>query len=226
MIKNITGQKFGRLTAIKNVGKLSKDSRVGLYYWLCKCDCGNKKNIQGSLLRRGVTKSCGCLAKEILLGRNITHGLTPRNNHPRIYNTWSSMKARCNRMNLPEYRFYGALGIKVCKRWNSFENFLEDMGKSYEQHCKDFGIKQTTIDRIDGTKGYSPENCRWATKVIQAGNMKSNVFFEIDGQRKHMAEWSRIYKICNKVVSARVKSGWTIIRALTEKPFIGKNQFS
>ena len=80
------------------------------------------------------------------------------------YISWDSMKQRCHNKNSPSYHRYGAVGITVCDRWrDSFKNFIEDMGKR---------PKGYTLDRIDGTKGYSIDNCRWADWHTQSINTR------------------------------------------------------
>jgi len=141
--------------------------KMGLY----KCSCGNEKEICISLVRRGKTVSCGCAnIKQITtLGKikgenrwNRKHGMY----NTRFYNIYYGAMNRCSNRNDRNYRFYGSKGIKVL--WKSFDEFKNDMLESYDQHCKEHGIKQTTLDRIDSKKHYCKENCRWATYKEQA----------------------------------------------------------
>ena len=87
-----------------------------------------------------------------------------------FYGKWCRMKNRCNSKTSLQYPRYGGSGIKVCESWNTFDNFKKDMFDSYVEHVKSFGEKQTTLDRIDNEKGYSPQNCRWATYTVQNNN--------------------------------------------------------
>ena len=160
---DLTGRRFGKLKVILFSGK---DSRKALK-WLCKCDCGNKTITLGKRLRPGLTKSCGCLIKEINSEIHKTHGMKKSPE----YKIWAQMKARClNRNNLSYYR-YGGRGIKVCKRWeSSFVNFYKDMklrptGKSLERNNND--------------GDYKPSNCIWADRKTQIGNRSNSIKIDL-----------------------------------------------
>ena len=116
---------------------------------------------------------------------SFIHGMSKRNGkaHP-IYNSWSSMKDRCNNHNSQAYGNYGGRGISVCKEWNdSFENFLKwAIESGYNEGM--------TLDRIDNNKGYSPENCRWATKFQQGRNKRNNHLITYNGKTQCIAAWS------------------------------------
>lgn len=91
----------------------------------------------------------------------------------RFYHIWADMKTRCTNPNCKKYNLYGGRGIKVCNDWILYANFKRDMWESYQKHVKEFGEKQTTLDRINGNKGYSLDNCRWATYSEQAKNLRN-----------------------------------------------------
>lgn len=148
-----TGQKYGRLTVLREAQPLGAPRK-----WVCLCDCGNTTTL---IIREKGTKSCGCIAKEINSNRERTHG----EYGTRLYNIWHDMKQRCQNANSTNYSFYGALDITVCEAWQPYEGFAEWAKFSgYADHL--------TLDRIEGTKGYSPNNCRWETRTTQARNQK------------------------------------------------------
>lgn len=150
---SIDGKTFGRLFVVgaAHVGRDACRVRA------CICICGNFCYVSPRNLVSGMTKSCGCLVKEN--SGPIRHGLNKSPEH-RI---WVGMRSRCRDSGSKDYKWYGARGIKVCKRWNIFENFLADMG------CRPPG---KSLDRINNEKGYSPNNCRWATAKQQANNRR------------------------------------------------------
>lgn len=148
----LAGQKFGRLTALERVG-----TKRNCAVWRCSCECGGAKIVGSDQLRRGQTQSCGCLRTEAL----TVHGDCKSSE----YKAWTQMKGRCNNANGKNWKDYGGRGITVCVRWqNSYADFLADMGrKPSPQH---------SLDREDNDKGYSPDNCRWATKKEQVRNRR------------------------------------------------------
>lgn len=153
--KDITGQKFGRLTAIRP----TDERRNNCVVWECLCLCGNKCFVSTDYLRNKHTRSCGCLKQECRYFKHI-HGKarTP------IYKVWRGMFERCYNPNSKDFKDYGGRGIKVCKHWHKFENFYEDMGDRPEGK---------TLDRWPDNDGnYKLENCRWATLKQQNGNRR------------------------------------------------------
>lgn len=154
-MKDLTGIKYGRLTALEFLYKT--ESRQ--YFWLFQCDCGNTKKINKASVVKGATRSCGCIAKEMAEEKNKTHGMSKT----KIYNVWNNMMKRCFNNKDPAYKNYGGRGIIVSDRWLIFENFFEDMGHP---------PKNMSIDRVDNELGYSKENCRWADRSMQNTNKR------------------------------------------------------
>lgn len=154
---NLSGQRFGRLLALDSEKTTARQERC----WRCVCDCGNEVVVRSRCLRRGDTKSCGCLRVDTIKQQdNTKHGYY---NSP-TYHSWEGMKQRCTNPNYDNYRYYGALGITYCKRWEKFESFLEDMGER---------PPNKSLDRINPYGNYEPHNCRWATSIEQANNKRS-----------------------------------------------------
>lgn len=191
-LNNLVGKKIGRLTVIKR----ADDNRHGGTMWVCRCECGNELTVFAGNLSRKNTRSCGCLKKEIVKTVNLIHGMT----ESREYSSWLAMKGRCKK-DYFESCFYFDRGIKVCDRWiNSFENFYKDMGDR---------PPNTSIDRIDNSKGYSPDNCRWASIKEQADNRRSNIKITYNGVSGSPEYWSKVIKISRSTIVARKYRGWS-----------------
>lgn len=153
---DLTDTKFGRLTAMRYVAG-SKS------LWECRCDCGALFVASGKRLRNGQTRSCGCLRAEMAKLRFTKHGM----NRTVEYRAWLGMRARCAAPRGRNHEYYGSKGIAVCPEWDDFAVFYKDMGaRPSESH---------SVDRIDVTKGYCKENCRWATATEQARNKNNSV---------------------------------------------------
>lgn len=102
-----------------------------------------------------------------------------------FYWTWQRIKQRCLNKNNKDYKYYGARGITVCKKWEDFEGFMEDM---LEDYLKAEGI--VSIDRIDNNKGYSKENCRWTSALVQSLNRRNVNLLEFNGEKLTLRQWA------------------------------------
>lgn len=201
--KDISNMRFGRLVAIKPVGK----DKYHQTLWLCKCDCGKECTTNTNRLCRGKTKSCGCLKNE---GNNLKHGMC----YSRLWRIYSQMKGRCYRKSHERYLDYGGRGITICNEWmgdSGFQNFVEwALSHGYSDNL--------TIDRINNDKEYSPENCRWADRKTQGRNTRRNHLLSVDGKTKTMAEWSEETGIHYSVIMQRInKLGWSAKDVVTKE---------
>lgn len=202
--KNIEiGDKFGRLTV-----RCEHHERTegGGRQYICMCDCQAMRMVAGSHLKTGHTKSCGCLNREIHRKRNLKHGMI---NTPEYY-VWANIKNRCCNPSNSSYPQYGGRGIEMCTEWkNSFEAFLADMGERPSS--------KHSIDRIDNSKGYSKDNCRWATRTEQNNNKRDNRIIFYKGREQTLAQWCRELGLNYKKVYERITGyHWAIEKAFEE----------
>lgn len=154
---DLKGKRFERLLVLERNGT----GNTGQAIWKCLCDCGKEVNVLSDNLKRGKQVSCGCFHKEKI----SKHGATVNGIKSAEYKVWQEMRRRCADVHSKNYHLYGGRGIKVCDRWlNSFENFLEDMGKRTSP--------KHSIDRIFNNEDYKPGNCRWATGSEQSINQR------------------------------------------------------
>ena len=197
---DLTGKRFGRWLVLRKAESKARTQ------WLCVCDCGATKSVQGANLTNGTSISCGCYRAELPRTAQTAavtkHGMT---DSP-TWTSWMAMIKRCYGKYSINYENYGGRGIEVCKRWvDSFEEFLADMGERPE------GM---TLDRIDSSGDYEPGNCRWATKKQQDRNRKSNILVTRDGVTKCVKDWCDELGLNVDQVYGRIRWGKTPEEAL------------
>lgn len=165
---DLSGEQYGRLTPIYHIkGTLSSGRRTTR--WLCLCSCGEQHIAEAVHLRSGRTKSCGCYRSEVGGANTASHRMSSSS----TYGIWQAMIRRCYNPNAWAYKWYGALGVKVCDRWR----FGEDGAGGFQLFLSDMGERPAnlSIDRINPTGEYEPGNCRWATAQEQASNKRPRV---------------------------------------------------
>lgn len=207
---DLVGKKFGRLTVLKRVG----NTKGGRTQWKCVCSCPNGEKTEcvvvGGNLTNGHTQSCGCYRIEKTVKRSTIHGKS----YSKLHYLWDSMKQRCYNPKNKRYKIYGAEGKTVCDEWkNNFQAFYDwGIANGFDENAK---RGEYTIERIDRTKGYSPQNCRWATDKEQSNNRRSNHLIEYKGKTQTMKQWADEKGIEYKKLWARInKLHWSIEQAL------------
>lgn len=199
---DITGQKFGKLTAIKKAPSKRQNCGKLVTYWECICDCGKVVEIKTINLRNNKTKCCNnCKTNKV--GKNnpmYKHGKTKT----RLYKIWSSMKKRCYYKKHPHYKNYGGRGIVICNEWlNNFMLFYNwAINNGYQEDL--------TIDRIDVNKNYEPNNCRWINRKLQNINKRNNVYITYQNKTQTMSEWAKEFGLKQNVFRQRYILGWNM----------------
>lgn len=198
-VKDMRGQRFGRLLVVAHAGR----GRGRNHMWECLCDCGQRITVVGADLRCGDSQSCGCHQRDIARSagdRTRTHGMSSAP----IYKLWSSMLQRCYDESHADFQNYGARGISVCVRWWSFETFFEDMGHRPE------GM---SLNRIDNDGNYEPGNCRWATFKQQHRNKRTNRLLEFRGVTQCLTDWAAQLGMATSTLEKRLDKGWSVAMA-------------
>ena len=197
---DLSGRRFGLLTVITYAGIKKYASNRRRTLWKCACDCGKEKIIESTSLYTGNTKSCGHLQ----LQKATTHGHCSNGIISPEHAAWNAMLNRCGPKAKGRNRTrYFERGILVCKRWKKFKNFLKDIGLRPD--------RSYSLDRKNNNKGYSPSNCRWATKSQQANNMQSNRIVVYNGMSKTIGQWCKLLSLPYKKTWRRiVKYGWPV----------------
>lgn len=195
--RSILGLWFGRLHVISYAG------REGYFHlWNCRCLCGRLVVVRQNNLETKHTKSCGCV--NIEKPPRARH----RGSHSPEWDSWQHMKRRCENSKDASYHNYGGRGIRVCKRWlESFDNFIADMGKR--------PTAGHTLERKNNNGHYTPENCRWATRLEQASNTRRSHRITVNGVTLTIEQWARHTGISSKAIHRRIQIGWDKQRAVT-----------
>ena len=197
LLIDMRGERYGRLTV---VSLSSQKTNQGKPLWICKCDCGNLTTVPRKRLIDGSTKSCGCLRRELSTTSHTTHGMSRSGtNHQRLYRIWSGIKDRCTNPKSKYWKRYGGNGIGICESWK------DDFTVFNEWAVNNGYSEKLTIDRIDNSKGYSPENCRWVDYKIQENNRTNNILYQIGGQIYTLAELSRIEGLSRHLTAKKHK---------------------
>lgn len=213
--RNLIGCVFGKITVVDFADSIKNSDGKSVRMWKCQCECGTVKNIRSCNLQRGGSLSCGCVAREKSRQR-ATHGYARGGKTPREYWVWVSMHQRCENENNKSFRNYGGRGIKVCERWESFGEFMNDMGyRPSSRH---------TIERIDNDGHYSPDNCRWATRHDQSRNTRQNHLIAFNGTTQCLADWAYQLGMSFNTLEKRLRDGWTEEDALTTPVVAGQKR--
>lgn len=207
---NLIGEKYNRLTVIGFAGVDDKKKTR----WFCKCDCGNILSVKAGPLRYGHTSSCGCVQKEGLVKRITKHGHAAISVGHTTYDIWKGILYRTK--DSSKIKNYSERGIKVCDRWLSYRNFLDDMGVRPS--------KLHSIDREDNNGNYEPGNCRWVLRKVQNNNTRSNRLIEVNGEVKTLAQWADSTGLEYDTIRGRLDRGWSPERAVTSPLLFTKKQ--
>lgn len=198
-LKDMIGERVGKLLVVER----ANNNEYGVAKWKCVCDCGETRIVEGTGLRAGRNKSCGCASPRF----RSKYFVMPQ--RTRTYKIWLGMRARCSASSKGKIRkLYYDKGIRVCDDWQSYGNFYRDMGDAPDN---------LSIDRIDGNKGYEPSNCRWATMVEQANNTSANHLITFNGQTKTLSIWAKEIGIKANTILCRIRNGNSIERAFQKE---------
>lgn len=202
--KNLEGCRFGNLTPVMITAN-ENPNKSNTKIWLCICDCSNWYLTSSGYLLNGQVKHCGCMPHgntgrkrpdlTLINIANTKHGQSKSS----TYRSWLSMRQRCLNPLHKDYPNWGARGIKICERWNDFDNFLKDMG---------IRPKGKTIGRINNEADYSPGNCRWETSEEQSNNTRVNRYLTFKGKTMTIAQWAKELGMSRQALRYRIEAGW------------------
>lgn len=203
--EDLTGRSFERWIVIGFPKLEIIPSGYKYWSWFCRCSCNKvERYVCEKNLRRGLSKSCGCLHKERARESHTKHGMSRR--HP-AYTTWANMWARCTNPKSARWTNYGGRGICVCEQWQTFDGFWRDMGSTW--------FTGASIERQDVNLGYTKPNCIWIPFAKQARNKTTSVMLTLNGVTKNAAEWAEEVGISRYTIYGRLKHGWSDEDALT-----------
>ncbi|PFZ08422.1 hypothetical protein COL60_16480 [Bacillus pseudomycoides] len=192
--KIVVGETINRLTALRRHGTSSR----GAVLWEFQCTCGNRCIKEGRLVRSGNAKSCGCLVAEHAKKLNYKHGF----GRTKLYSVYKAMIGRCNNHKDKAFKNYGERGIQVTKEW--LDDFIV-----FREWALQNGYKEgLSIDRIDVEKGYSPDNCRWVTREVQANNKRNNIFIRYKGKEQTLKQWCRELNLSYSAIQTSIIRGY------------------
>lgn len=206
-MKDLTNKKFNKLLVTSFSHRNGKH-----YYWNIKCDCGNTKTMRADTIKRSDVGGCGCGVAESqrLNPHNVKHRLS----HTPFSGTYYAMRSRCDKKTNNMYYNYGAKGVTY--EWKTFKHFYDDMYASYQEALDKANGQRITLDRIDNSKGYSTDNCRWSSYKEQGRNRTNNVMFTHTGKTKCLSEWAEENGMQTSTLWARIRNyGWTFEKAIS-----------
>ena len=195
--RDYIGRTFGLLTVVDRAGVRARQT-----LWLCRCECGVEIVERRDRLRMGKRTACW--------RKNHPRPPSPKTLpqlHPVEYDAWMRMRERCNNPNRKGHKHYGGRGIKICPQWDSFAQFLADMGSRPPD--------KPTLERLDVNGDYEPSNCAWATWAEQRRNQRNSRYVEWQGERVYLKDLAKRHKLSLQLVGARLKMGWSLEKALT-----------
>lgn len=197
------GQEFDRWTVLS----IAPSDKRKQKRWFCRCKCGTIRDVAASHLRRGTSRSCGCLIKELASKRATTHGMTKTPEH-RI---WRTMKNRILNPRNKDYPRYGGRGLKISEEFaHSFLTWLEEVGPRPSP--------KYSIGRIDNSRGYESGNVRWETAPEQASNRRTNRFLVYEERKQTLSQWSKEKNLSIQLIRSRLKRGWSVADTLSISP--------
>jgi hypothetical protein len=194
------GRRIARWTAIEFRYKRKKDRM-----WLFECICGVRREVSERAVRRGCSRSCGCLKADINRRRAYVHGMYGH----KLYGVYKHMINRCHKRKDRDYKWYGARGIRVCNEWK------KDRAKFFVWALSNGYKEGLHLERTNNNKGYSPANCVWATRKTNMNNTRRNRFLTWKGQRLTFSQWSKVFGFKYWVIGSRINAGWSVEDALT-----------